>query len=380
MKTISLQNDFLELLKTQACKTRTPFPKMPVLIYGAGQMGAESSKYLLASGIPVYAFLDKNPVMVGKRINNLPVIHPDQITQEQKQNALFAIGVIKCSYNSIVKYLQSLGCQNICYVGHLVDSVHPRASIANVWYFDNMTTQERDTLVRTFKTLHDDTSRAALLQLLSWIKLGVERDDLPPVSSPEDKYFIPELTSKLTQHEVFIDCGAFNGSTIGRIDKRTNGHYEAIHAFEPEPSNYQLLLQARDANPNRDKIFTYPFGLGREDGNRNFTVGLGLTSRYSGTDPGIPIPMRRLDGVMKNTAYTVLKVYGLGIGWEVLEGSQATLRKYRPMITINIHHSRADMVGIPQFMMTQLTHYRLFLRLHGYCGTEAVMYAIPEER
>ncbi|MHB8863911.1 MAG: FkbM family methyltransferase [Pirellulaceae bacterium] len=380
MKTLSLQNDLLELLGTSTCTTRPTFSEMPVLIYGAGQMGAESSKYLRASGVQVTAFLDKNPAMVGRYIDDLPVLHPDQITSAQRQHALFAIGVVKCSYNSIVQFLQSMGCQHICYVGHLVDSVYSGASIANVWYFENMSAQERETLVRTFETLHDDASRAALLQLLSWIKLGVERDDLPPISAPDDKYFIPELTSKLTRQEVFVDCGAFQGSTICRIEQRTDGHYEAIHAFEPEPANYQLLLQARDANPHRDRIFTYPFGLGSEDGDRNFTVGLGLTSRYSDTDPGLPIPMRRLDSVLHEITPTVLKVYGLGIGWEVLEGSRATLRKCRPMIAINIHHSRADVTGVPQFLMRHLPRYRLLLRLHGYCGTEAVMYAIPEER
>jgi FkbM family methyltransferase len=381
MNSVNIKKVFKELMDNAVNPfLPPPYDNKSVIIYGAGQMGEASSTFLVKAGVKVECFIDKNPNIRGKLINNIPVIHPEDLSYEQKQKYLFAVGVIKISYNSIAGYLRSIGCKNICYVGHLIQQSYGKASIANVWYFDSMTYEERNALNAAFEQFADDTSRISLIQLLYWIILGIERDELQTISDPEDKYFISEVMDVLRDDEIFVDCGAYNGNTIARIESRTNSRYAAIHSFEPGPENFKILQDSVQKNPNRKKISIYPFGLGIEDAERNFTVGLGLTSRYTATEKGQLVPMKRLDSAMTDVQYSFLKVYGLGIGWEVIAGASQTLTKYRPIVAINIHHSRADLVKVPQLLMESLKNYNFYLRLHGYCGSEAVMYAIPQER
>ncbi len=379
MNSLEMNDELDKLIRTKPIP-RLSYKNTPVIIYGAGQMGEASSVYLKKAGVKIECFIDKNPNIIGKLVNDIPVINPDNLTPQQKTDCLFAISVLKVPYNSISHYLKNIGCQKICYIGHLIDQTYGKPSIANVWYFDNITEFEIENLKQNFNQFADTISQKAMLQFLNWIILGIEKDYLQETINPEEKYFIPEVRRILKENEVFVDCGAYNGNSIAKIQKITNNKFNAIYCFEPEPENYKLLLEFISQNPNKNKIISYPFGLGLDDNERNFTVGLGLTSRYTDAVPGQLITMHRLDTTMNNIPYSFIKIYALGIGWEVIQGGLETLKKYRPIITINIHHTRADFVKIPFILMQNLNNYKFLLRLHGYCGSEAVLYGIPLER
>ncbi len=374
------RENFEELIKSENGFFTYEYNQKPVVIYGAGQMGLESSVYLRKAGIKIECFIDKNPKIEGMLINGIPVINPEKLTCWQKINCIFAIAVIKFPYNDIKEYLLNLGCKDVCYIGHVLENVYKHASIANVWYFNNIKKNEIEMMRYSLDKLADDNSKMIFLQLLNWILYGEEKLCDTNTDTPDNKYFPKVVMDILNETEIFVDCGAYTGNSIERIEKFTRGNYSEIHSFEPEESNYKALLESVEINPNKTKIKTYPFGLGSEDNKRNFTVGMGLTSRFTDKEEGVLVQMHKLDTVMIDKKYSFLRIYGLGIGWEIIVGGIKTIKMYRPIIAINIHHSREDFVKIPYILSNELIDYSIYLRSHGYCGSEAVIYAIPHER
>jgi FkbM family methyltransferase len=351
---------------------------MKVFVYGAGDMGVEASKILTKNNIEVEAFIDKNPVIQGEFINNIKVMNISQIPEERKKDAIFAISVVKFPYNDIKRDLENAGCQNIIYVGDLIKQVYKGPSVANVWRLNNITEDEADKLKYINSMYSDENSRRASCQIIRWLEDRVEDIQEGAMGKFDEKYFIDKIRNILIKDEVFIDCGAYTGTTIKKI--KEYAYYKTIYAFEPDNENYKKLKEFIKQDGDNNKIIAYNFGLGDIDGNKKFTSGLGIHARYSDEYGTEFIPIYKLDTIMSDKSYTFLKIYGIGNGLEVLEGGLETIRKNRPIITIKINHSRKNFIEIPYFIMKNFANYSFYLRLHEYCGNDAVIYAIPKER
>ena len=63
-----------------------------------------------------------------------------------------------------------------------------------------------------------------------------------------------------------------------------------------------------------------------------------------------------------------------------LKGGIQTIRRSRPIIAATTYHNSLGLWEFPQWIMHNLMDYRFYLRLHGWCGTGLVIYAIPLER
>lgn len=351
---------------------------MRIIIYGAGDMGVEASKVLIKSNAEVTSFIDKDPEKQGKFINGIKVINIYDISEDEKENSIIAVGVVKFSYNDIKEELEKVGCKNIMYVGDLINQVYVGPSIANVWSLNNITEDEREKLNFINEMYADDSSRHANEQIVKWLKYRVEDVKKDAMCDFNEKYFIDKVKKVLRKDEIFVDCGAYIGGTISNIQK--NAQYKAIYAFEPDNTNYSKLIRFIDQNQDKEKIFAYNFGLGDADCKKNFTSDLGMTARYSDEYGTELRDMHKLDTVMKSIPYTFLKIYGISNGLNILKGGVKTIKDNRPIVTINIHHSRNNFIEIPFFIMKNFGNYNFYLRLHCYCGSDAVIYAIPKER
>ena len=65
---------------------------------------------------------------------------------------------------------------------------------------------------------------------------------------------------------------------------------------------------------------------------------------------------------------------------DALQGAETSLRLHRPIVSVTTYHSDAGLWKLPSWLMSRLTDYRYYLRLHSWCGTGAVMYCVPAER
>jgi hypothetical protein len=63
-----------------------------------------------------------------------------------------------------------------------------------------------------------------------------------------------------------------------------------------------------------------------------------------------------------------------------LKGARQTLLTSRPIVAVTVYHNADGMWRTPLWLMQTLPDYRFLFRSHSWCGTGAVVYAIPKER
>ena len=63
-----------------------------------------------------------------------------------------------------------------------------------------------------------------------------------------------------------------------------------------------------------------------------------------------------------------------------LKGARETLLSCRPIIAATVYHNADGIWRTPLWLMETLPRYRFLFRAHSWCGTGAVIYAIPNER
>jgi hypothetical protein len=77
---------------------------------------------------------------------------------------------------------------------------------------------------------------------------------------------------------------------------------------------------------------------------------------------------------------TFLKLHLEGAELLALKGARETLLSCRPIVAATVYHNADGLWKTPLWMMQTLPDYRFFFRAHSWCGTGAVVYAIPSER
>lgn len=82
-----------------------------------------------------------------------------------------------------------------------------------------------------FDMLEDEFSKKTYIER---IKRVYTLSDISDVMQPEVNQYFDEV--KLTEHEVFVDCGAYIGDTAMEFIKRVDGKYRQIYMFEAEQS------------------------------------------------------------------------------------------------------------------------------------------------
>lgn len=349
-----------------------------VILYGAGQMGIDASNCLLNSGVAVKFFADKNPNMIGKKINNIIVKHPEDFSTEEKENCIFAISIITVSYNLIHNYLKDLGCKKICFVGDVVNKISTNPFISGTWRLNDPSSLEINKLNIIFNGYNDDNSKKSMIQFLEWVVNNEEKNNFAPILKMDQKYFIPEVLRSLGDDEVFVNYDALHPESSEKIIELTGNKFNSIHIFAPIKDDFENLTN----NNTSDKIKIYPYGLANENSEKPFLNGMGLPlkSKFCSEKTGQVIPIRKLDYEMKNKPYSYFKIYGLGIALDVVKGAIKTIKKFRPIVAVTIHHTEQDFIEIPYFLMNNLGNYNFYLRLHSYCGFETLLYAIPKEK
>ncbi|MFM2280519.1 MAG: hypothetical protein RLZZ444_2750, partial [Pseudomonadota bacterium] len=65
---------------------------------------------------------------------------------------------------------------------------------------------------------------------------------------------------------------------------------------------------------------------------------------------------------------------------EALKGGVETMTRHRPVVAATVYHNADGLWRTAHWLQLHLADYRLLFRLHSWCGTGAVLYAIPAER
>jgi FkbM family methyltransferase len=306
------------------------------------------------------------------------LLHPDDVTETTKRSLRLAVSLVTSPYVPLERSLLELGFDDVVPFYDLAESFRAVHPLSNGWFAKPLTAIDQKNTAEVLALWDDDVSRAHHLQFLAWRRLREEWDfEAAPVSTCS-RFFIPEVAGVLHDHEILVDAGAHHGSVSEAFLRQTKGSFRQIVAIEPDPTNRASLedrLQSR--LPDDARVTLYDCALAQDEGEALFHDGLGYASQLSPTGQ-MRVITRPLDAL--GLSPTFLKLHLEGAELAALHGARKTLLSDRPIVAATIYHNADGIWRIPLWLMETLADYRFLFRAHSWCGTGAVVYAIPSER
>jgi len=227
--------------------------------------------------------------------------------------------------------------------------------------------QHSELIEKNIDLLYDEKSKKVYEGLILYRKYRKRK--YFPYYSAKDQYF-PEDVIKLNENEIFVDCGAFEGDTAQEFLKLVNSNYKKIVCFEPDKSNYEILLETLK---NYDNVIAINKGVFDKKQVISFDSGRKGSSTIS-EEGRVQIEVDKIDDIPECNDVTFLKMDIEGSEPEALIGAQETIKRNKPKLAICIYHSDEDMINIIGQVHDLVPEYKIFVRQHSIYETETVLY------
>jgi FkbM family methyltransferase len=367
-------------LATAPCAYSPVAADMPLTVYGAGNLGRLARDFLAVLGHKLVMVIDRDARRLAQEPSwsSVPLLGLDEAAEHAKDGLRIAVCVVTAPYVPIEQSLQQLGFEDIVPFYDLAESfrgVHP---LSNGWFAAPLTAFDREKTTEVLARWDDDVSRAHYLQFLAWRRL---REEWVFVAAPPldcARFFIPEVAGVLNDDEYLLDAGAHDGSVSHAFMQHTKGAFRRIAAIEPDPANRaRLEANLQSWLPADPRVTVYDCALAEAEGDALFHDGIDYASQLSQTGR-MRVRTRPLDAL--GVSPTFIKLHLEGAELVVLKGAKRTLLEARPLIAATVYHNDDGIWRTASWLMETLADYRFLFRNHSWCGTGAVIYAIPHER
>jgi FkbM family methyltransferase len=199
----------------------------------------------------------------------------------------------------------------------------------------------------------------------------------------------------LSDREVFVDGGAFDGDSIEGFVRAVKGKFRRIYSFEPSPELAEKSASrvrklnglfpgsvAKRVTLIRKGLWTHSTTLtfnptlfsGNEadyvDGipQSAHIVESGITKHLYDTDTearlGFSIETTSIDEACEEpVSFIKLEIEGSELA--ALEGARRTIVSARPKMALSIYHKPEDLLTLTKYVMDTCLDYRLSLRQHN---------------
>jgi FkbM family methyltransferase len=367
-------------LATAPCRFSPVSADAPLALYGAGNLGRLARDYLRTVGREFTMVVDRNArtMVEDSDWSGARLLHPDDVPVSAKGSVRIAISVVTSPHVPLERSLSVLGFKDIVPFYDLAESFRHLHPLSNGWFASPLSAKDQDNTARVLALWGDDISRASHLQFLAWRRLREEWTFADAPVPNCSRFFIPEVVSVLHGNEILLDAGAHHGSVTEAFLKRTKGAFRQIIAIEPDPFNRAKLWdQLQSWLPDDQRVTVLDCALAQDEGEASFHEGLDYASQLSETGK-LRVTVRPLDAL--GLAPTFIKLHLEGAELAALKGARETLLACRPMIAATVYHNDDGIWKTALWLMETLPGYRFLFRVHSWCGTGAVIYAIPKER
>jgi FkbM family methyltransferase len=350
-----------------------------VVLFGAGSLGRKVLQSIRSIGVEPLAFGDNGESKWGTCIDGVPVLAPKDVTARYGPSALFVVTIWSRGhfYPETKAQLKRLGCRYVESTGSLrwkfADQLLPDfcQDLPHKVY-------EQAAEVRKAAALWaDEDSLREYLNQVRWRALG-DQDSLgSPVK--EEQYFLDSLY-RISDDEVFVDCGAYTGDTAVQLIRK-NPAFSEIVAIEADPGNFDRLKQwiGTLEAPVASRIDALHTAVGAKRGKLRFQARGDEGARLA-ADGNVVVECIPIDDMALAAAPTFIKMDIEGAELDALEGARRSIQTNRPILAVCVYHRQNDLWRIPLFVHALVEDYRLFLRPHYGDGWDLVCYAVPANR
>ena len=351
----------------------------PVLIYGAGNVGKEVFNILTRRGIPVTGFLDQQ-AQPGAAWSGVPIHTPDapKLSTAQRQRAHVVIAIFNAFVEipPIVTLLKKLGYGRVTNFLELHDQFAGDLGdrfwlTARSYYFG-----QEQLAMAGYELWSDEVSRDLYAKTLKF-RFSLDYEVLP-APERDNQYFVKDLPPWPAPLRM-VDCGAFDGDTLRHLAV-AQIPVAAIAAFEPDPTNFAMLVQfvRTNAATMPDQVCLFPCGVGSATNQIRFSSGQGAGSHASASGNTV-IQCVSLDEALPIFRPNLIKMDIEGAEADALRGAHQLIAEHRPALAICLYHCPDHLWQIP-LLVRQLTGSggKYFLRAHCFSGFDTVLYWLPD--
>jgi len=348
------------------------------VLYGSGNLGKRVFRFLGdVQELPI-AFCDSNPSLWGSFIEGVPVMSPDDAASLYGETATFII----CTWSpgqdrthpAIFNRLRLLGCRSVVSFIPLFWKYHEKLLPYNRVDLPHLLLAAKDQVREAHSILNDERSKEEFVRQVG--RLLADHLDALDEESPEEDIYFPEGLFTLTDHEFFVDCGAFDGDTLRPFLKAVNNLFSGVHAFEPDPENLRSLRDfIKTLSPDaQSKIVTS--GNAVSDTVSTFMLDAQGSVSSCISDRGtVEISSVVLDDVITEPV-SYMKMDIEGFEPMALCGAKRIIQTYAPRLAVCMYHRQDHLWTLPLQIKSYHPDYKLYIRRHGTLF-DLVCYAVP---
>jgi len=305
---------------------------------------------------------DTSPEKWGKVFSGIPCISPEELLSMRSECAAFVtIG----EFGPVYEFLTRSGVAS-------VNLIFKYDLVAADYLADHDDLEIAGKLATARGLLGDQRSREVFDAILERV-LGSGEDAgiMRRVCEP-DQYFPADII-KLTEHERFVDVGAFDGDTVKDLVARTAGRFDHITCFEVDQANYGALQETVNLLPCSDRITIHNLGVWDRECDIAYSVGKSQSTIGEGEARGHVVP---LDDVLGNEPVSFIKMDIEGAEPQALRGASQIIRTRKPRLAVCVYHHIRHLWDIPLAIHEVVPEYKIYLRHHTNLEYETVCYAV----
>ncbi|MCI9079900.1 MAG: FkbM family methyltransferase, partial [Lachnospiraceae bacterium] len=382
------RNNVLKIAKKEHSKLDTEYKDRQIIIYGKGSSAQWLYSFLseLGYGGRVVAFCD-DFIKEETKICNLPVLPYDKIIKKWTNIIFYVYGhfkneilerLYKRNEKRILKFSTgimdtglfrqimqpfteedekeiTLPCHNILYFMKICSELYYQDEVA-------------EKLKKVKEMLDDKRSVEVFDKRLEF--LGGNIEALYSMMACEKGYYSEDYYH-ITDSEIFVDCGAYNGDSLTKLINYAGGIKKAF-CFEPDYSNY-LKLNKCVSEIECGKIITYLAATGETNKTERFES-RGTVSSLLGAGDDI-VHIERLDDLLSGEKITFMKLDVEGSELATLKGAENIIKNNVPKLAVCLYHKPEDLYEIPLYLKSLVPEYKIKIRHHTYNIYDTVLYA-----
>lgn len=327
-----------------------------VCFWGAGKFFFDCNEL---TGIKYDYVCDNDQLKWGKIFAGKRCISINELKNLKDPIVLILVG----NYLPIKKQLDDLGIEN-----YIADDIFCNMfdhKYSTEWFKENL-----DAAVNALELFADDESKE--------VYTGVICNRIAPHLAQKTFYelqtsgeYFDHGLFELSNNEIMVDAGAFNGDTITEFIKSVGGMFEKVYAFEIDPENFNEMVSK--LNKYKSKIEFINKGVWSNTDKLAFS-GQKMSAHISNNDSKY-VDVVSIDEALKDKKVTFIKMDIEGAELPALDGTRETIMTYLPKLAITVYHHLSDVWRIPLKIKEFNPNYHIYLRHHSPTVFDTVCYA-----
>jgi FkbM family methyltransferase len=348
-----------------------------IVLFGAGPLGKITISRLKRAGVTPLAFADNNPKLWGTKIEGVPVYSRKEAVEHFAKRAVFVVTIYNGS--AVREQLRKTGCERVVPFAPLWWK-YPQHFIPDLGVdLPQNLLRHAPAIRECYDLVADEASRKEILDQLSW-RYWLDNTEMSPPLPLEHTYFPNELIAPAEGGEAYVDCGAFDGSSIQAFLDHAQAPVIHVYATEPDAGSRELLRRFTDSLPEslRSAVTIWPYALGKEHEVVRFAA-VGDVSSKVGTE-GEAVECRTFDDLPWTVPPTYIKMDIEGAEPDAIAGGAKLFAHQQPVIVACLYHRSEHLWQIPLLIHSIAPEYKLYLRRYAEENWETVCYAVPPHR